>query len=100
MLIIVNRFLIKCLGTAGNSLSAHNGKSFSTRDQDNDGRDRDCAKCYHGAWWYNDCHQSNLNGKYHRKLQSPHGVGVNWESWKGYHYSLMKTEMKMRPLDF
>ena len=101
LLAIVNHFLIQSAsGTAGDSLSIHDGKPFSTRDQDNDGSGEHCAKKFHGAWWYNRCHQSNLNGKYHYTNASPFSVGVNWIGFKGYEYSLKKTEMKMRQVDF
>jgi len=97
LLIIISFFFS---GTAGDSFSYHNGKPFSTRDQDNDDTDGNCAKLYHGAWWYRNCHLSNLNGKYHHNNPSPFGVGVNWESFKGHYYSLRNTEMKIRPVDF
>jgi len=84
-------------GTAGDSLSYHNGKPFSTRDQDNDGHG--CPEYNRGGWWYNYCHYSNLNGKYHDEPHSAYGVGVNWCNWTGYYYSLKKTEMKMRPVE-
>jgi len=102
LLAIVNHFLIQSAsGTAGDSLSIHDGKPFSTRDQDNDDHhNRDCAKRFQGAWWYNNCHYSNLNGKYHDGSHSAYGVGVIWYHWKGHGYSLKKTEMKMRPVDF
>ena len=39
-------------GTAGDSLSYHNGMEFSTRDRDNDKwSSTSCAERYHGAWW-------------------------------------------------
>ena len=102
LLTIVNYFLIQSAsGTAGDSLSYHNGKPFSTRDQDNDDdHNIDCAKRFQGAWWYNNCHNSNLNGMYHNSSHSAYGVGVIWYYWKGHEYSLKKTEMKMRPVDF
>ena len=88
-------------GTAGDSLSYHDGKPFSTPDQDNDDdATRNCAKLYRGAWWYSVCHESNLNSIYHQTSPSAHGVGLNWLHWKGLYYSLKKTEMKIRPLDF
>ena len=41
-------------GTAGNSLTYHNGKKFSTRDRDNDESwsTRNCAQKDKGGWWF------------------------------------------------
>jgi len=90
-------------GTAGDSLSenihgfAHNGQQFSTRDQDNDAQSNEnCAHVYKGGWWYAACHTSNLNGLYHGGSHSSYADGVNWETWRGYYYSLKFTEMKLR----
>ena len=84
-------------GTAGDSFKA-NGRKFSTKDKDYDSwPPKSCAAEYQGAWWYWQCHQSNLNGKY---LNGPHksfANGVNWYHFKGYHNSLKKTEMKLKP---
>ena len=87
-------------GTAGDSFSAHNGYKFSTKDQDNDVASGSCALNYHGAWWYNTCHSSNLNGLYH--TPGPHASyadGVNWYAWKGMYNSLARTMMLVRPLE-
>ena len=81
-------------GTAGDSLATHNHMAFSTKDRDNDGRRGDCANFYMAAWWYNDCHLSNLNGLY----LGPTGesaTGNVWWHWKLWQ-SLKRTEMKMR----
>ncbi|KAK7940469.1 hypothetical protein WMY93_003795 [Mugilogobius chulae] len=84
-------------GGAGDSLSGHNGFSFSTFDKDQDsGRDINCAKTYLGAWWYEQCHYANPNGVY-LWGSSTHGLGINWFSWKGYEYSLKAITMKIRP---
>jgi len=88
-------------GTAGDSLSNHRGSPFSTKDQDNDSRNkRNCAVLYKGAWWYKNCHESNLNGLYHHGAHSSEGDGVNWYHWKRHKYSAKRAEMKIRPVNF
>ena len=88
-------------GNSGDSLALHRGMPFTTKDQDNDNHgDHNCAIKYQGAWWYERCHHSNLNGLYHRGNHPSFADGVNWKHWKGYHYSLKRTEMKIRPVDF
>jgi len=69
---------------------------FSTADRDNDAIPGSCAIDYVGAWWYGKCHISNLNGKYLNGVHTSFADGVNWRTWKGYHYSLKTTEMKFR----
>ena len=98
-----NVLLIKRLvlsGNSGDSLAYHHGLPFTTRDQDNDLLLANCAIKYKGAWWYKRCLYSNLNGLYLRGNHSSFADGVNWFYWKGYKYSLKKTEMKIRPVDF
>ena len=75
----------------------NSGKWFSTKDQDNDLWSSSCAVSCKGAWWYRNCHGSNLNGQY---LGGPHDTyadGINWKAFRGYHYSLKRSEMKLRP---
>ena len=84
-------------GNASDSFSGHKKYSFTTKDQDNDIWPSNCAAKFKGGWWYNKCHSSNLNGKYHAGQHSSYADGVNWKSWKGYHYSLKSTIMKMKP---
>ena len=81
-------------GNAGDSLSRHRGQPFATKDKD---RYR-CAVTYKGAWWYESSHSSKLNGLYHHGVHSSYADGVNWYNWKGYHYSVKKAEMKIRPV--
>ena len=78
-------------------LSFHSEMQFSTKDQDNDRQNVSCAEEYKGAWWYNQCHYSNLNGRY---LGGPHQTfadGINWYAFRGFYYSLKRSEMKLRP---
>ena len=84
-------------GTAGDSLSGHSGQRFSTRDRDHDTDSGSCATTYTGAWWYTGCHNSNLNGRYLAGEHASYADGVNWQAWKGYHYSLKTVTMKIRP---
>ncbi|XP_078687345.1 usherin-like isoform X3 [Branchiostoma floridae x Branchiostoma belcheri] len=84
-------------GTSGDSLTYHNNRPFSTRDKDNDVALSHCAFAYHGAWWYKNCHRSNLNGQYG---DNTHSQGVNWYHWKGHEKSVPFVEMKMRSMDF
>ncbi|KAM4720711.1 tenascin-R [Rhinophrynus dorsalis] len=81
-------------GTSGDSLTYHQGRPFSTKDRDNDVAVTNCASSYKGAWWYKNCHRTNLNGKYG---ESRHSQGINWYHWKGHEFSIPFVEMKMRP---
>jgi len=82
-------------GTAGDSLIAgHNNMVFSTKDRDNDRFSRNYAVSYTGAWWYNSCQQSNLNGKYTGDKRDDRGAV--WDAFRSS-LSLKFTEMKLRP---
>lgn len=84
-------------GTAGDSLTSRGkGDPFTTKDRDHDSYYVNCAVKFTGAWWYSACHFANLNGLYGSSEQ---GKGINWYTWKGYHYSAKKAEMKIRPTD-
>ena len=81
-------------GTAGNSLAYHNTMNFSTKDRDNDKWRSNCAVSCSGAWWYNACYYSSLNGKYLREKRDQRGV--TWDHFRGS-LSLKFAEMKLRP---
>jgi len=84
----------------GDSLTGHLGNKFSTRDQDNDASSKgSCALWYKGAWWYDACYSSNLNGLYYHtgNYTSTSANGVVWFGWTGGWYSLRFTEIKVRP---
>ncbi|XP_019624213.1 PREDICTED: angiopoietin-related protein 7-like [Branchiostoma belcheri] len=84
-------------GTAGDSMAFHASMFFTTKDRDNDVGNANCAQRYKGAWWYYSCHRANLNGLYHGGAHESYADGVNWRYWRGNHYSLKHTEMKIRP---
>ncbi|XP_006031179.1 tenascin isoform X1 [Alligator sinensis] len=84
-------------GTAGDSMTYHNGRSFSTYDKDNDFAITNCALSYKGAFWYKNCHRVNLMGRYG---DNSHSQGINWFHWKGHEYSIEFAEMKLRPSSF
>ena len=83
-------------GTAGDALARPNGTGFSTFDKDNDKSSKNCAEVYKGGWWYDRCHVANLNGQYLSGSHASYADGVDWEPFKGYHYSLKYTAMKIR----
>ncbi|XP_063289016.1 ficolin-1-B-like [Pelobates fuscus] len=85
-------------GTAGDSFYGHRNTPFSTKDRDNDRHKTiSCANSYKGAWWYTECHISNLNGLYLRGTHKSAANGVNWKTGRGYYYSYKISEMKIRP---
>ena len=88
-------------GTAGDGMindtdnetpNSHHGARFSTRDNDHN----NCAKVYQGAWWFNACFQSHLNGPYRHSPIITYASGIMWYDWKGWYYSLKSSEMKTR----
>jgi ficolin len=89
---------VNCSVLTGDSLSYHVGQRFSTYDQDNDAGYVNCALMFKGAWWYNACHWSNLNGFYYGGPHTSNADGVEWYTWTGYQYSLKTTEMKIKPV--
>lgn len=85
----------KYRGTAGDAMTYHQGRPWTTVDNDNDIALGNCALTHRGAWWYKNCHLANLNGKWG---DTRHSLGVNWEPWKGHLETLDFTEIKIRPV--
>ncbi|XP_072029556.1 microfibril-associated glycoprotein 4-like [Amphiura filiformis] len=83
-------------GTAGDSLEYHDDLPFTTIDKDNDLSYTNCAEVYSGAWWYNKCHYSNLNGRYLGETTDEFAKGVVWFEFSGFYDSLKRSEMKIR----
>ncbi|GLV33870.1 uncharacterized protein CBL_11246 [Carabus blaptoides fortunei] len=87
-------------GTAGDSLLYHAGQKFSTYDVDHDNwAEGNCAQSHTGAWWYNGCDTSNLNGRYlNGELPDQYEYqGVYWYEWQGPKYSLKSSKIMIRP---
>lgn len=90
--------------TAGDSLTltnGHNGMKFSTPDEDNDSSGSHCASDYNSGWWYNQCHNSHLNGIYYWDGVVPSSQtykdGIIWDSWLGQSASMKTVVMAVRP---
>ena len=84
----------------------HNGMAFSTSDNDNDLNPGNCAKRYLGAWWYESCYSSSLNGFNYNDGSLPEspafdGKGIIWANTDNVpdhdaYFSWPKASMKMR----
>lgn len=81
------------VGNAGDSFSGHNSSMFSAKDSDNDIYAGHCSQLYVGAWWYYNCHDSNLNGIYGSTASAQ---GINWASLTGYSESLNQIAILVR----
>lgn len=85
-------------GTADDSLTLHNGMKFTTSDQDNNPVDGklNCAIYFKGAWWFEKCYKSHLNGQYYQKGNHLDKKGVHWHGFPRADYSLKSTTMMFR----
>ncbi|KAJ7992534.1 hypothetical protein DPEC_G00279680 [Dallia pectoralis] len=86
-------------GNAGDSLSWHSNKAFTTLDKDKDAYSGNCAHFQKGGWWYHMCAHSNLNGVWYRggHYRSRYQDGVYWAEFHGGSYSLKKVTMMIKP---
>ncbi|XP_059154904.1 angiopoietin-related protein 1-like [Physella acuta] len=77
-------------GDAGDSLTYHKDKVFSTFD--GDPSQSACAIGYKGGWWYYGCHLSHPTGVWKAKAYS----GLTWYHVTGWEDSVDEIEMKFR----
>ena len=84
--------------TAGDSMTFHSNQQFSTYDRDQDSHaSTHCAETFKGGWWYNNCHKTNLNGRYYGNGQhNGVGDGLSWTAWVGDRHSLKSTLIAIR----
>ena len=76
------------LDTCDNGIFYHNGMNFSTSDSDNDKfAEGNCASCA-GGWWFNNCANVNLNGKWSN--------GFNLYTLASYNKNLMASRMMIK----
>ena len=83
-------------GDAGDSFTYHNGCKFSTKDNDQDSNDGNCAISRKGGWWFKACLKSCLNALYpinHEELASY----IGWRSLhQNLHGGVIFSEMKIK----
>ncbi|KAK6311720.1 hypothetical protein J4Q44_G00173840 [Coregonus suidteri] len=86
-------------GNAGDSMSWHNNKAFTTLDKDKDAYSGNCAHFQKGGWWYHMCAHSNLNGVWYRggHYRSRYQDGVYWAEFHGGSYSLKTVTLMIKP---
>lgn len=98
------KYMVKSVGSfsgdAGDSFSNVVNQYFSTMDADNDSNGYShCAAEYKGGWWYETCHESNLNGLYLPGENNEYATMLCWKSFRGYHYGLQRSRMMIRPVN-
>ncbi|KAL4216364.1 hypothetical protein ACF0H5_024091 [Mactra antiquata] len=83
-------------GTAGDSLSGHDGFGFTTKDVDHDINALNCGRYLNGAWWFHSCYDSCLTCPY----KTPGTNNCRVFSWNelGYCIALKSARMMVRPM--
>ncbi|XP_059154486.1 ficolin-1-like [Physella acuta] len=83
-------------GNVEDQFSSHNGQEFTTIDSDNDRwSGGNCAVDRRGGWWYNECHNVNVNGEWASRVYKK---GIHWYSITDYSDSLDFVLMKLRQM--
>ncbi|XP_065052509.1 ficolin-1-A-like [Rhopilema esculentum] len=84
-------------GTAGDAFNIENARKnnkmqFFTKDRDNN---HNCAQQYKSGWWYNGCHNCQLNGLF-PSTDTPHPTYMSWIPIDGDYGNINFSEMKIR----
>lgn len=78
----------------------HNGKKFSTPDQDNDIWPKNCALWENrvgGGWWFSNCDHVCFTLSYANNKQGLTGEAlIQWQTWSGSAYTLKYAVMMIR----
>ncbi|XP_038118772.1 ficolin-2 isoform X2 [Culex quinquefasciatus] len=81
-------------GNLNDSLLEQNGKKFSTFDVDNDeDSSLSCASERRGAWWYDYCSHSNLNGPHTNEEKR---ASMYWYAFSNKYQGLKISKMMIR----
>ena len=82
-------------GTAGDSLTFHNGMKYTTKDRDNDASGQNSAIVYHSAWWHVSGHRANLNGIFPPDNNIHDPKYMSWYYFNNHHGRIIYSEMKI-----
>ena len=84
-------------GSINDALGYHKDMPFSTKDQNNSGKSRNCATEYKGAWWYKTCHSAHLNGRNFGFAKTGDHSSIGWYRFGNSAESLKSVKMAIRP---
>lgn len=90
-------------------------QAFSTRDEDNDGTDYDCAEAHKGGWWYGGyyydysspyCHRTPIAGRHKEftisnpngEFNGGNGQGIYWYYNNYCHIKYMEMKIRRKSL--
>ncbi|XP_077573995.1 angiopoietin-related protein 3 [Stigmatopora nigra] len=85
-------------GDLTDAMANSSKKRFSTKDSKN-GNSQDCARNCTGGWWFSDCDENNLNGRYlwvKAKGRATRRRGLHWKPGSGAALSLKMTKFSVR----
>lgn len=86
----------------GDSLTYHNGRPFTTGDQDNDenlvGNCASTGRRKGSGWWYGGCELASLTLQYGNGSGRKAGELMQWEKWSVAPFSIKSASMMIQRL--